>query len=234
MNFFKRLGGVFFEPKATFQGLAERPVWADMLVFLLIILAAYSLLISPYTRHDQLMMMKDSAKLKETLGEERFNQQIQSLENPSTATTVWTLVYGPVFIFIALLLQSVLLLIFGRFMSTQGTFKQVFSALVHASAVNLFLGNAVRLVLILMRKSAFQTSTSLALLFPRLEVTSKAYVILTQIDIFQLWMFAVLAFGLAAIFKIEVKKSLFLSYVLWFLKSLANIGLALWGMHFLQ
>jgi hypothetical protein len=46
--------------------------------------------------------------------------------------------------------------------------------------------------------------------------------------------FGVLAFGLAAAFKIDVKKALFLSYAVWFLKALFNIGLALVGMSFIR
>lgn len=234
MNFLKRLEGVFFSPKATFLALSEKPAWADMLIFLLILLAVYSLLVSPYSRHDQLQMVKDSPKLKERIGEDRYNQQIQSLENPTAIQAVQSVVSGPVIVLIALLFQSVILIILGRFVSTQGTYKQVFSSLVHASAINLFLGNAVRLVLVILRKSAFQTSTSLALFFPSLEVTSKAYIVLAQVDFFQLWLFGILAYGLSAVFKIDIKKSLFLSYVLWFLKALVTTGLTLWGMSFVR
>jgi hypothetical protein len=57
---------------------------------------------------------------------------------------------------------------------------------------------------------------------------------LTQVDFFQLWMFGILAFGVAAVFKIELRKALILSYGLWFLKALANIGIGLIGMSFLR
>ncbi len=79
-----------------------------------------------------------------------------------------------------------------------------------------------------------QTSTGLALLFPKMEITSTAYILLAQIDFFQLWMFGVLAFGLAAVFKIPVKKALVLSYTVWFLKALVNVGFGLIGMSFLR
>lgn len=79
-----------------------------------------------------------------------------------------------------------------------------------------------------------QTSTSLALFFPKMEVTSTSYLMLAQVDVFQLWLFGILAFGLASIFKIELKKALFLSYGLWFLKALVNIGIGLIGMSFLR
>jgi hypothetical protein len=67
-----------------------------------------------------------------------------------------------------------------------------------------------------------------------MEVTSTPYIMLAQIDFFQLWMFGILAFGLAAVFKIPVKKALVLSYGVWFLKALVNIGIGLIGMSFLR
>ena len=140
----------------------------------------------------------------------------------------------PLFYLIALLLQALILLILSRFISSQGTYAQVLSALLHASLVDKLFGNAVRMVLALTRKSLMQTSTSLALLFPKMEVTSTSYIMLSQVDFFQLWLFGILAFGLAAVFKIELKKALFFSYGVWFLKALVNVGIAMIGMSFLR
>jgi hypothetical protein len=95
------------------------------------------------------------------------------------------------------------------------------------------LGNAVRLVLIFLKKSVFQTSTSLTLFFPRLSFTSPAHVILSQIDFFQLWLFGVLSFGLAAIFKISQRKALVISYSFWFLKSLLYIAVGLINLRYM-
>jgi hypothetical protein len=235
MNFFKRLEGVFSSPKQTLTALAERPVWVDVLVVLLIALAVYSLAVMPYSRSELYQMTKDSAKLKERMGENGFNTYVQKLEAPPT---IWdyvrTAAGGPAFIFIAMLLQSVVLMILGRFVSTLGTFKQILSSLVHASLVNILLGNGVRLVLALTRKSVMQVSTGLALFFPKMEVTSTPYIVLSQVDIFQLWMFGVLAYGLSAAFKINIRKAVFLSYTLWFLKALVNIGVGILSMSFLK
>ncbi len=234
MNVFQRISGVFFNPKPVFDSVAEKPVWIDVLVVLLIALAAFSILVSPYARHDQLVMWKESATLKEKVGEARYNAQVQALENPmTTGMVLQTVVGGPLFIFFAMLIQAGILLLLGRLASTKGGFAQVFGSLVHASSINLLLGNAVRLGLTVMRKSAFQTSTGLALLFPKLAVTSKAYIVLSQIDFFQLWMFGVLAFGLAAAFKVKMKTALGLSYAVWAAKAVFNIGLGLFGASFL-
>ena len=75
-------------------------------------------------------------------------------------------------------------------------------------------------------------STTLALFFPRLEVTSTGFIVLSQVDFFQLWMFGILGYGLSYVFKIDTKKALFISYGFWFLKTLFNVGLGLLGSQF--
>ncbi|MBC8358966.1 MAG: hypothetical protein H8E54_08480, partial [Candidatus Aminicenantes bacterium] len=97
---------------------------------------------------------------------------------------------------------------------------------IHASLVDKILGNAIRLVLILTRKSVFQTTTSLALFFPRLDITSSAYRVLSQVDFFQLWLFGILGYGLSSVFKIELKKALIISYGFWLLKSILYIAMS--------
>ncbi len=235
MSLVKRIEGVFFNPRPTFDGLAAKPAWVDTLVVVLIALIAFTFVVSPYMQKDQLSLTKDNVALKEKMGETSYNKMIDRTEHPTTAGKIIQLfVQTPLFFIAALLLQTLILLILGRFMSTQGTFVQVLSVLVHASLVDKLLGNAVRAVLALTRQSVMQTSTSLALLFPKMEVTSTAYIMLTQIDFFQIWMFGILAFGLAAVFKLPLKKALVLSYGVWVLKAAINIGIGLIGMSFLR
>ena len=235
MNLFKRIEGVFFNPRPVFDGLAAKPAWVDALVVILVALIAFNLVVAPFMQKDQLRLMKDNSVLKERVGAERYDQMIQNMENPSARSRIiQTFVTTPLFYLIALLLQALILLILSRFISSQGTYAQVLSALLHASLVDKLFGNAVRMVLALTRKSLMQTSTSLALLFPKMEVTSTSYIMLSQVDFFQLWLFGILAFGLAAVFKIELKKALFFSYGVWFLKALVNVGIAMIGMSFLR
>ena len=235
MNLFKRIEGVFFNPRPVFDGLAAKPVWVDALVVIIVALIAFNLVVAPYMQKDQLQLMKDNSALKERVGVESYDKMIQNMENPSARSRIiQTFVTTPLFYLIALLLQALILLILGRFLSSQGTYVQVLSVLLHASLVDKLFGNAVRMVLALTRKSLMQTSTSLALLFPKMEVTSTSYIMLSQVDFFQLWMFGILAFGLAAAFKIELKKALFFSYGVWFLKALVNVGIAMIGMSFLR
>jgi len=235
MSLFKRLEGVFFDPKRTFDGLAGKPVWIDALVVVLLALIAFNLVVAPYMQKDQLQLMKGNAALMERMGEDAYTKMIERTEHPSpSGRIVQTFVATPLFFLAALLLQSLILLILGRLLSTQGVYVQVLAVLIHASVIDKLLGNGVRLALAVTRKSLMQTSTGLALLFPNLEVTSTAYIMLSQIDLFQLWMFGVLALGLAAIFKISLPKAMALSYAMWLLKAAANVGIGLIATSFLR
>ncbi len=235
MTLFKRIEGLFFNPKPVFDSLAEKPAWIDAMVVLLVLLVAFSVLVNPFLQKDQLQLMKDNVRFKERVGEERYNQMIESMENPSPARKIiQNFVSPPVFFIITLLLQTLILLIICRFASTQGNFKQLFSAFVHANFIDKLLGNAVRLVLALTKKSVIQTSTGLALFFPRLEITSPAYIILASVDFFQLWLFGVLAYGISSSFKIDIRKALFISYGFWILKTAVNIVIALFSTSFVR
>lgn len=235
MSFPERLTGVFFDPKKTFSRLAERPVWVDVLIFLLVVWVIYSYLVAPFTQKDTIALMKDNVRLKELMGEERYNARLRQLENPSaTSRYINLFLILPAMLLVGVFLSSLVLLVIGRFFSSKGTYRQVLATFLHASLVDKLLGNALRATLVMIKKSVFQTSTSLVLIFPRLSFTSPAYVVLSQVDFFQLWLFGVLAFGLAEVFKISLKKALFVSYGFWLLKSLLYIGFGLINLKYMS
>jgi hypothetical protein len=188
----------------------------------------------PYTLKDTAQLIENNVKLKERLGDEGFEQTMERIRNPSKGSlAVRVFALTPLTQVIGFLIASLILLVFGRVTATEGKYIQVLSAYIHANLIDKILGNALRLFLILSRKSVFQTSTSLALFFPHMEVTSLSYAMLSQVDFFQLWLFGVLSFGLSYIFKIELKKALFISYGFWLLKSAFNVAIFLVSMSFM-
>jgi hypothetical protein len=234
MNLLDRLQGIFFNPKLTLKAISDRPVWIDALIILLIVWALFNYITAPQLQKDTLQLLESSTKLQERLGEEGFNRMIERTKNPSRISVlISNFLTKPGFLLVGILFSSLIILVMSRIFSTEGNYKQVFSAIIHANFIDKILGNAVRLVLILTRKSFMQTTTGLALFFPKLEVTSSAFIILSQVDFFQLWLFGVLGYGLAAIFKIELKKALILSYSFWALKSLLYIAYGIIAMRFL-
>jgi hypothetical protein len=225
---------MFFNPKLTLKAISERPVWIDALIILLIAWALFSYITAPSLQKDTVQLLQSSDKLLERMGEDRFNEMIESTKNPTKARVLLSnLLQKPATLLIGFLFSSLIILAMSRIFSTEGNYKQVLSAVLHANFIDKILGNALRLVLILTRKSFMQTTTSLALFFPKLEITSSAFIILSQVDFFQLWLFGVLGYGFSFIFKIELKKALILSYSFWFLKSLLYIAYALISIRFI-
>jgi len=234
MNFFNRFSGLFFSPQEVFKAISEKPVWVDALVVLLIFTAVFSYIIGPYSQKDGLQTMQNNIKLRERLGEEKFNQMIENMKNPSKTTLIIQRIFiAPLSIGIGFVFSSLIIFILGRFISVEGKFAQIFSAYLHANFIDKILGNAIRLILIISRGSVIQTTTSIAFLFPKLEITSPAYIILSQIDFFQLWLFGILGFGLSYVFKIEFKKALIISYGFWLLKTVLYIVLGFLSLQFM-
>jgi hypothetical protein len=231
MTFFNRFQGVFFSPKDTLKAISEKPVWLDALIVILVILTIFLAIISPYLQKDQVQVLKSNVELQERLGEERYQQQLKLLESKIYRLILFVIV-PTVFTVGLFFLQALILLAMSRMFSTEGNYKQILSVYLHANFIDKIFGNAVRMVLILTRKSVMQTTTTLAIFFPRLEVTSTSFMILSQVDFFQLWLFGILSYGLSSIFKIDTKKALIISYGFWFLKTLFNIGLGLLGGQF--
>ncbi len=224
MNFGSRFLGTFLDPGRTFRAIANKPIWVDALVVLLIIVVLYSYIIAPILQKDTIKLWEDNAaKLKDKWGEERYNQALQRIKSGSRFLSAG--IISPITYLIGLLFSALIVMGMSRLLSTQGSYLQVFSLLVHASFVDKVLGNGLRLLLILSRNSVVQTSTSLAIFFPTLEITSPAYVILSQVDFFQLWLFGIFGLGLSHAFKFDVKKGLVISYIFWALKSLLAIAL---------
>jgi hypothetical protein len=233
MDFFNRLFGTFFDPGRTFSAIAKRPVWLDALIVMLILLALHSYLVFPYGQKDSLSFLEDNAaKFQEKWGEARYDSAVARVKGQDRVLT--SLLITPLTFLVGLLFSTLIILGMGRLVSTEGHYLQVFSPLLHANFVDKLLGNALRTFLILSRKSVIQTSTSLTVFFPKMEILSPAYSVLSQVDFFQLWMFGLFGLGLAAAFKINLRKALIISFTFWLLKSLLMIALTLARLRMLQ
>jgi hypothetical protein len=235
MNFLSAVLGIFFNPKETFAAISQKPKWTEIFILLLIVWILMAYITAPYSQQDSIRVFEDNIRLKERMGEERYEEMLNNLKNPPPSMSIIRpFVLVPISFTIGMLFSSLILFGMGRLTSTEGSFLHVFTGFLYANLIDKVLGNAVRLFLILSQKSVMETSTGLALFFPRLEVTSTAFIILSNIDFFQLWMFGIFSYGLASIFKIELKKALFISYGFWLLKTLVYIAIGLLSSSFMR
>lgn len=234
MNLGQRFLGVFTNPKETFSLLAERPIWVDAMIIVLIASIIYGFLIAPISAKDNYEIMQGATKLRSQLGEEQFNiileQSRQRAEQQSTSQRLVQGAGAGLMTVIAILVQTLILMLISKFFSTQGSYQQLMSAMFHANFINSILGNFLRFMLASAKQSLMKVSTGLAVFFPGLEPTSTGFIILNSIDFFQLWMFGVLGYAISAIFKIELKKALVISYVFWALKTIFNLALGIFSL----
>ncbi len=231
MNLLQRLQGTFFSPDLTLKSVAEKPVWVGACLLVLLATLLYAILVNPYLQQDQLELMENNVELRDRYGDEQVDRMLETMRNPTRWRTMAGYGMAAVGLLVGLLIASLILLVMGRLGSTEGRFIQIFAVLMHASFIDKLLGNVVRAFLVLYQKSFFQSTTTLAAFTPRLEVTSTPFIVLSQIDFFQLWMFGILALGLAHIFKIDRRRAFIISYAFWFLKSALHIGVTLMSRH---
>ncbi|MGB4703829.1 MAG: hypothetical protein WBI18_01940 [Candidatus Saccharicenans sp.] len=244
MNLWQRITGIFVSPRETFSWLAEKPIWLDAMIIVLVASLIYGFLVAPFSARDQFEITSNSPKMKEFLrqrmGEDGFNKYMERIqkeaETPSAAVKIRSGLSVGIMALIAVFIQAILLLIIARLItgSTLGNYRQLLSALFHASFINAIAGNALRFVLVSVKQSVYKISTGLAVFFPKLEFTSATYIILNNIDFFQLWMFGILGYALSAIFKVDLKKSLVTAYLFWVLKTAVNIALTLFSLRLYQ
>jgi hypothetical protein len=224
MSFGRRLVGTFFDPGRTFRGIAERPLWVDTLILLLVLVSLYACLVFPYGQKDSLRIMEDNApRLQEKWGGPGYAGALERIRSQSRSLAAFLVT--PLTFLGGLLFSALIVLGLGRMITTQGNYLKVFSSLLHANLADKFLGNGVRFFLVSDRGSDLQTSTGLPVCFPRLDVLSNAHAFLSQVDLFQVWTFFLFGVGLAAGFKISWKKGLAISFVFWAFKSLLTAGL---------
>jgi hypothetical protein len=234
MNFLNRLKGVIFNPKETMKHVAEHSPWKDALIVLLIVGALFTYLVQPCTQQDSINTVKNNTKLRDQIGEEKFSEMIDRIQNPSKVQIILqSFVFTPIVVLLSLLLSAAVIMVLGRMTSTEGKYVQIFSSYLHASFIDKILGALVRLIMIFTSKTVMGTTTSLALFFPKLEALSLKFIILSQFDFFQLWLFWVLGYGLSSIFKINLKKAMFISFGFWILKSLLNVSIGLLSLSFM-
>ncbi|MBM3296066.1 MAG: hypothetical protein FJY83_00525 [Candidatus Aminicenantes bacterium] len=217
MNLPARIQGVFFEPRATLREVAAKPVWADVLVVTLVVLALYTVLVMPYASKEALSHF-----------------QVEGREAPDLSRMPKWLIVIPLLLGLlsataAVFISSGIVFLLGRVFSRRGEFKPVLSVYLHAGLVDGLLGNAVRLGVVLTKKTALVV-TGPALFLPDLTPRSFLFLALSPFDFFRLWMFGVLAAGLAAVFDIDGKKALLVSFLAWLLLSSVSVGLGGLGM----
>jgi hypothetical protein len=201
---------IFFSPAKVFQSLKEKPAWTLPLVIVLVFVALTAVVTVISTK--DVAMAKQEEILKERgMSEEQIQQAKVFMTGPMP------IIFGAIG---AIIVTGVILLIFALLLNvlipTLGgvaSFARVFSVVSH-SALVMVPGNIIRLLLILVTKSLYAT-TSLAAFTPNLARNSIAFQLLASFDLFTIWEMILVAMGIRIANDMKKNNAYLLVFGIW-------------------
>lgn len=188
-NILVRFIRVFVAPAALFDALRERPVWLDALLVSIVVGVAIQFMIPAEMMREAIMS---------GLPADASPEQVETTEKIAGFTRSFGWIMGTVFTLgLFAFLAGLLKLVYGVLLGGAITFKQMFSATVHAQLINTA-GALVTLPLI-RATGDLRSTLSLHLLAPDLDRGSWLLGFLQGLSLFGLWTMVVLGIAVSRI-----------------------------------
>lgn len=204
------LFNVFLEPRKTFEGLKSSSPWILPVIVMFVAVAAFTYVNWPHLVDQRIESFRTNENIPAETRAEILQGMQESRENPGLTDVIT----GPIFVVIFSLIGAALWLLAGNVvMGGDGTFKQLWSAFNYAGLIAV-VEMALKTMLIQMKQSA-DVYTSLALLAPDLDSKGFAFRALDAVDVFSLWFFFVMAIGVSVMCKVNSRKAVTVSFVVW-------------------
>ena len=222
------MAGVFTAPGETFESIAAGPK-ANYWIIPILITIAVGLISTFLFMQDAELVSSTMEKQKKKM-EAQFEKNIKegkmtqedadkAMESMNPKGMFFKLIgYGGSVIgpFIILFILSILYLIFLKIFKAQFDFANVLNVVGLAMLITA-VGSLISIVISVLKGQ--MSSVGLGLLLSEETVGEKVHTLLTKLDVFSIWFYAVVAIGLSKIAKVEVIKTasivfgLFLLYV---------------------
>jgi hypothetical protein len=235
MSQIARLTGVFFEPKKTFEDIAERPKWfVPLLIFCLAMLAFFAIYgthIGWSTYFDQ--QMETNTVLQQRLEQMSPDQRANAIRLQQKFMPL-AFYGGAIFgVPLALLLSSAIVLALGSGVMSAGLrFKQVFAIECYAALPHVILRALAIVVMFLKPPGDFNILNPVgfnpAAYMDPISTSRFVYTLLTGLDLFALWALLLSAIGIkaAAGRRLSFGGALFVVGLPWAVMLLSQAGLA--------
>lgn len=194
-----RILGIIFSPRATFEKVAARPVWLDVILFVGVMGAVFvgGFL---FTEVGQGAWLDQAVTQSEAMGRTINDEQYAAMEKMAPLAGYFgiaQMLFGvPLMLLVA---GGVLFAIFNAAMGGTATFKQLYAVLAH-SAVIWVVGWLFVMPLNYVRES-MSSPTNLSVLVPMLDEGSFVTRLLGSVDLFMVWWTIVLAIGVAVLYR---------------------------------
>jgi hypothetical protein len=198
-----RFFGVIFSPRETFEAVGVHPSWL-LMAAVVVVLTAVPTLWFQSTEVGRQATLDESVRYMQSFGmtvsDQAYEAIRKSVMEPSVARQVGSFVAMAVMpLLMWALMAGVAMGVVGVLMGGSGSFKQTFAAVVHSSVIGV-IGVFVITPMNYARES-MSSATNLAVLMPFLPDGSFVARFLGMMDVFRIWWMAVLAIGLAVVFK---------------------------------
>lgn len=182
-----RIGLVLFSPAELFDRLRERPVWLDVLLLLVAVTVVGNLLLP-----EELLRQMAQSQLPADADPQSLEGSVGWLR---TFSIVGAIVFTPLW---TALVAGYLILVYNVLLAGEASYRQLFSATVHALVV-LTLGGLLTLGLMVARGEV-GVALALHLLLPGLESDGWAYAFLHGINVFGVWTAVVLGVAVSRLY----------------------------------
>lgn len=219
-NSFQRIIGVLIAPNETFASIVRQPDWVVPLVIIMVIALVGGIVFA--RRVDFAGPMREQM---EASGNMQPDQIDRAVRIGSAATKIFTY-FSPVLSAVILLIVAAVLLVAFRLFGGEGDFRQAFSVTLYAWMPGVI--KSIILTAIIAAKGVAATDiptvlrSNLAFLVTMKE-HPMLFVILGSIDVFTIWLLALLVIGFAYLSKFSRSKSAVIIVCLWVIATLFKL-----------
>jgi len=223
-EFLNDLIGVIVSPGSTIGKVMDKKRWLGVFTIILLTTAILTYISYPVTKVEGAKLIRDSE-----MASKFSEEQLVGLDKFTPAQRViGALTQLPVAA-IMLLLGAFFVYLFFKVAGAEGIFSHYFSAVVHASLLDMFLGGILRTTLIALKKTML-VETGFTMFFPAMDFRSLPYIILSQFDLFSIWYLLALALGIACFARISLQKSVTVAVSYFLFKSLVFVSFSYFSM----
>jgi len=225
---FGRLLGVLVAPGKTFRSIAERPTWWAALAVLMLSTLGVGLIAAPRVDYEDIIRQQ-IAKSGRDVPQEQLDRQIEFVKKARTPLVAVQVVATPIVIALLTLVPWVAFKLLG----SEIDYGRSFAVTLHA-AMPQVLSALLSIPVILSRPSlgyedvragSFLKS-NLAALVGTSDTKAPVYALLSSLDVFSLWTWALLFLGYREVAKVSTAKAATTIAVLWLVFVGVKVGWA--------
>lgn len=203
MSLPRRIIGVFVSPRQVFEYLRERPRLLGALVVLIVVTLIAVFPILDLMVQDQRAAMNDKGTMTE--------EQITKAEQAMRVTTPIFAALGNAFI--VFVLAAIYLFIANILLGGSTTYKHLLAGVAHIAMINI--PAAIIRVPIMLAKGSSEVTLSPAAFLPLEQEKTFLYYLLSQFDIFYLWMIGLSAVAISVLASVPTRKAVTAVVIMW-------------------